>query len=83
MTAAEVAADLRLTRDTVTAYLRTGEIPGGFQPVPRGRWLVDADVYAAWRQERRQAVDPYRIAPRSARSRAAHERRPRRRAHGT
>lgn len=75
LTAAEVAADLHLSRDTVTLYLGTGRIPGGFQPVAGGRWLVDADTYAAWKDERQQAVDPNRIEPRSARSRAAQGRR--------
>ena len=67
----QVAADLHLTRETVTNYLRSGRIPGGFQPVVGGRWLVDEAVYDAWRMERRAAVDPHRIEPRSARSKAA------------
>jgi len=75
LTAADVATDLSLTRTTVTDYLRAGRIPGGFQPVAGGRWLVDEDVYQAWRAERRAAVDPHRIEPRSARSRAAQNRR--------
>jgi len=74
MTTQQVADELKLTRTTITNYLRTGQIPGGFQPVPGGRWLVDEDTYRAWRAERRAAVDPYRIEPRSARSRAAQER---------
>lgn len=75
LTAAQVADDLSLTRTTVTDYLRTGRIPGGFQPVENGRWLVDEDTYRAWRTERRAAVDPHRIEPRSARSKAAQNRR--------
>ena len=75
LTASEVAADLALTRTTVTDYLRAGRIPGGFQPVAGGRWLVDEDTYRAWRAERRAAVDPHRIEPRSARSKAAQNRR--------
>ncbi len=77
LTLAEVAADLHLSRDTTAAYLRAGQIPGGFQPVPGGRWLVDEATYRAWRAARMAAVDPNRIEPRSARSRAAQSRRPR------
>jgi hypothetical protein len=77
LTAAEVAAELHLSQTTTTDYLRTGRIPGGFQPVPGGRWLVDEATYRAWRAERVAAVDPHRIEPRSARSRAARSRRPR------
>lgn len=73
--ASQVAADLDLSRGVVVDYLRTGRIPGGFQPIPGGRWLVDQDVYLAWRAERRAAVDPHRIEPRSARSKAAQSRR--------
>jgi len=75
LTVAEVVADLHLSRDTVTAYLGTGRIPGGFQPIPGGRWLIDADAYDAWLESRRAAVDPHRIEPRSPRSRAAQGRR--------
>lgn len=74
LTAADVAADLHVSRDTVTGYLATGRIPGGFQPVPGGRWLVDSDTYLAWREQRIAAVDPHRIEPRSARSKAAQTR---------
>ena len=74
LTAAQVADDLSLTRTTVTDYLRAGRIPGGFQPVAGGRWLVDEATYTAWRTERRAAVDPHRIEPRSARSKAAQNR---------
>jgi hypothetical protein len=75
LTAAQVAADLDLSRATTTDYLRTGRIPGGFQPVEGGRWLVDAGTYQEWKRERQAAVDPHRIAPRSARSKAAQSRR--------
>jgi hypothetical protein len=75
LSASEVAADLHLSQYTTTAYLREGRIPGGYQPVPRGRWLVDRAVYEQWKSDRRAAVDPFRIAPRSARSRAAQSRR--------
>jgi len=71
----DLATDLGLTPATVTGYLRTGRIPGGFQPVDNARWRVDADIYRAWRAERRAAVDPHRIEPRSARSKAAQSRR--------
>lgn len=75
MTAAEVASELRLARSTVTGYLRTGEIRGGYQTVPGGRWLVDEDAFRAWQVARRAAVDPHRIEPRSSRSKAAQNRR--------
>lgn len=75
LTAGQVADELHLSRTTATDYLRTGRIPGGWQPVPGGRWLVDEDVYRAWRAERRASVDPHRIEPRSARSKAAQGRR--------
>ncbi|MGY4642818.1 helix-turn-helix domain-containing protein [Cellulomonas sp. URHB0016] len=75
ITAQQAADELHLARSTVIDYLRTGRIPGGFQPVEGGRWLVDEDVYRAWRDERRAAVDPHRIEPRSARSKAAQNRR--------
>lgn len=75
LTAADVAADLHLSRDTVVDRLRAQAIPGGFQPMPGGRWLVDAATYQAWRAERMAAVDPHRIEPRSARSKAAQNRR--------
>jgi predicted site-specific integrase-resolvase len=75
LTAADVSADLHLSRATTTDYLRDGRIPGGFQPVPGGRWLVDEDTYRAWRADRKAAVDPHRIEPRSARSKAAQSRR--------
>lgn len=71
----DLATDLHLSSETVTAYLRAGRIPGGFQPVPGGRWLVDAATYEQWKTERIAAVDPHRIEPRSARSRAAQTRR--------
>ena len=74
LSAEQVADDLHLTRTTVTDYLRSGRIPGGFQPVAGGRWLVDEEAYRAWRTERRAAVDPHRIEPRSARSKAAQNR---------
>lgn len=75
LTVADVADDLRLARSTAADYLRTGRIPGGFQAVERGRWLVDAAAYGAWKEARRTAADPHRIEPRSARSRAAQTRR--------
>lgn len=75
LTVNEIGDDLRLTPATVTNYLRTGRIPGGFQPVENGRWLVDEATYRAWRAERLAAVDPHRIEPRSARSKAAQSRR--------
>ena len=75
LTAAEVALDMHLTQATTTDYLRAGRIPGGFQPVPGGRWLVDEDIYRAWRAERIAAIDPHRIEPRSVRSKAAQNRR--------
>jgi hypothetical protein len=77
MTPADVAADLGLSIYTVVARLRAGDIGGGFQVVPNGKWHVDADAYRAWKASRVAAhdADPYRIAPRSARSRAAQERR--------
>lgn len=71
----DVAADLHLSKVTVTDYLRTGRIPGGFQPVPGGRWLIDTETYQQWKDDRMAAVDPHRIEPRSARSRAAQSRR--------
>lgn len=75
LTARDVALDLHLATATVIDYLRTGQIRGGFQPIPNGRWLVDADEYEQWKAERVAAVDPHRIEPRSARSRAAQSRR--------
>lgn len=75
LTVADVAAELHLSRSMTTGYLRTGEIAGGYQVVPRGQWLVDEDTFRRWQAERRAAVDPHRIAPRSARSRAAQNRR--------
>ena len=75
LTAAQVAEELHLSQYTTTAYLRTGRIPGGYQVVAGGKWLVHEQTFRAWQQERRAAVDPHRIAPRSARSRAAQSRR--------
>lgn len=76
LTAADVAADLHYTRATVTAYLASGRIPGGFQPVDGGRWLVDAATYEAWKASRQtRPDDPHRIPPRSERSRSARTRR--------
>lgn len=75
LTVIEVAAELHLSRSMTTAYLRTGEIAGGYQVVPRGRWLVDEATFRRWQAERRATVDSHRIAPRSARSRAAQSRR--------
>jgi len=75
LTAADVADDLHVSRDTAVEYIRTQVIPGGFQAVTGGKWLVDAETYAAWKAERRAAVDPHRIEPRSARSNAARKRR--------
>lgn len=81
MTPDEVAQDLQLSRYTVLQHLRSGHILGGFQVVPGGPWRVDVATYAAWRAERaRPSDDPERIDPRSPRSRAAHDRRPRRHA---
>ena len=75
LSVADLAADLHLSKAVVTDYLRTGRIPGGFQPVQNGRWLIDATTYQQWKTERIAAVDPHRIEPRSARSRAAQTRR--------
>lgn len=75
LTAADVATDLHLSRSTTVDYLRSGRIPGGFQPVAGGRWLVDAATYRQWREDRRADVDPHRIEPRTARSKAAQNRR--------
>lgn len=75
LTAAQIGDELHLSRTTTTDYLRTGRIPGGFQPIEGGRWLVDEDTFRAWLDERRAAVDPHRIEPRSARSKAAQNRR--------
>lgn len=75
LTAAQVADELGYATTTVIDYLRTGQIRGGFQVVPNGRWLVKADEYEQWKAERVAAVDPHRIEPRSARSRAAQSRR--------
>lgn len=75
LTAADVASDLHVARYTAAGYLRDGVIPGSYQAVPNGRWLVDGDDYEAWKRSRKAAVDPHRIAPRSARSRAAQSRR--------
>ena len=75
LTAAQVADDLHLSTATVIDYLRAGHIRGGFQPIPNGRWLVDIAEYEQWKAERVAAVDPHRIEPRSARSRAAQSRR--------
>lgn len=49
MTAQPAADELHLARSTVVLDLRFGRIPGGFQLVPGGRWLVDEEVYRAWR----------------------------------
>lgn len=67
LTIAAIASDLNLSPEAVRGYVRTGAIPGGFQPVPHGRWLVDSDAYAEWPAGRRAVADPNRIAPRSAR----------------
>ncbi len=75
LSVADVATDLHLSKTVVTAYLRAGRIPGGFQPVENGRWLIDTAAYEQWKTERMAAVDPHRIEPRSARSRAAQSRR--------
>ena len=71
----DVAAELGLARSTVVLYLRTGEIRGGFQVVPGGKWCIDEELYRQWKAERLAAADPNRIEPRSARSRAAQSRR--------
>jgi len=75
LSASAVAEELHLSRATTVDYLRAGRIPGGYQPVEGGRWLVDETVFRAWQAERRAAVDPHRIEPRSARSKAAQQRR--------
>ncbi|WP_432457950.1 hypothetical protein [Cellulomonas iranensis] len=71
----EVAADLGLARSTVILYLRAGEIRGGFQVVPGGKWCIDEGLYRQWKADRVAEFDPHRIEPRSARSRAAQSRR--------
>lgn len=74
LTPRDVAADLNLSLFTTGTYLRTGKIPGAFQLYKGGPWRVDAERYAAWKDQRQAAVDPNRIAPRSARSKAAQSR---------
>jgi len=75
LTARQVAEELHLSQYTTTAYLREGRIPGGYQVVEGGRWLVHEPTFRQWQEDRRAAADPHRIAPRSARSRAAQSRR--------
>lgn len=75
LTPRDIAADLSVSLFTVGTYLRGGVIPGAFQLYPGGPWRVDAEQYAAWKDQRQAAVDPNRIAPRSARSKAAQNRR--------
>lgn len=72
---ADVAEDLHLSVYTATEHIREGRIKGGFRIVPGGPWRVDAEVYEAWKAERVAASDPNRIDGRSARSKAAQERR--------
>lgn len=50
LTVADVAERLRLTRDTVTARLRDGTIPGGYQLTPGGRWRVRDRDFTQWHQ---------------------------------
>ena len=75
LTVREVAVRLGLAPYTVREYAKAGQIGGAYQPVIGGNWRFDADVFAAWKADRVAAVDPHRIEPRSARSRAAQSRR--------
>lgn len=73
-TVKDLAAEMNVSQYTASGYLRDGLVPG-FQVSPGGPWRVDPDAYAAWKAEKAAARDPHRIAPRSARSKAAQSRR--------
>lgn len=49
LTAADVAADLRVSKRTAYDMLRSGAIPA-FRV--GARWRVDSDEYAAWKRDR-------------------------------
>lgn len=74
LTPRDVADELKVSLFTVGVYLRNGRIPGAFQLYEGGPWRVDASSFFEWKDARQAAVDPNRIAPRSARSKAAQER---------
>jgi len=72
LTPTDVAEDLHISIESAVRRLRSGEIPG-FRV---GRyWRVDPEEYAAWKRGPARPADPNRIAPRSARSTAALNRR--------
>jgi len=79
LTPRQIADELQLAVSTVVSHIRAGQIPGGFKVGSTGRWRVDEAAYRTWREGRVQSFDPHRIAPRSARSRAAQEAAERRR----
>lgn len=78
LTPTEVAEELRLSRWTVLGYLRMGTLPG-YQVTPNGPWRIPPELLAEWKQKRSSAPrvsDPNRIEPRSPRSQAARNRKP-------
>jgi len=70
----DLAAEMGVSPYTAAGYLRDGLVPG-FEVTPGGPWRVDPEVYAAWKAAKSVENDPNRIAPRSARSKAAQNRR--------
>lgn len=74
LTLDEVAADLRVSIDTVRRHVRMGKIPA----FTVGRsWRVDGPTYAEWKARPAVpvVVDPYGIEPRSPLAEARRRRR--------
>lgn len=73
LTPDDIAADLRVCRETAMRMLRDGVLPR----FKVGRyWRVDSEEYAEWKaRASARPADPNRIPPRSARSQAALNRR--------
>lgn len=68
LTVTDIAEDLKLSRQTVQAYLKTGLIQG----VKIGRrWRVADDAYAAFKKSLTASPDPHGFSPPDARSQAA------------
>lgn len=49
-TPAEIAPRLRIGIYRATQLCREGKIPGAYKPL--GQWLIDADVFDAWLDEK-------------------------------
>jgi len=74
LTVRDVGGVLVLSPYTVRQYAKAGEIGGAYR-LPGGTWRFKSAAFNAWRDALVAELDPHRVEPRSAKSRAAQSRR--------